>query len=915
MDPDAPDLSLLPQMPLRHASYRRVNYKRLPAPERAERADEARIVGIRASGRWTGSEIHADGDERYWIVQCDSPLAMRLALQEQRPDVTTKVLVTGLDDQDLEMDVRLRLAKRQLFPIDSWRIVQTLFQARSIDPRVTRHVWMADMLLQSIPPDGYPPAASGFLDAEAVWGLLLARELNLRPERPDLSALLTWSVERENAARWQQASAPFREAAMEWIDETSGPAAVVILRAVLASEQPDAAPIGLVLGVVFDESVAGKLDRAAGRMEERYLGGESLDRNVIARWHATATEVVTVQLAARPRQCHGLLERADEILADVQADNFAWLSRTSPLGFDQRMARYGGALLDALKIQPVAVPAGLLELRDAIKNHNEAFQRQHRRRIERVEMSLRLLRWLARVQKQGLDRLSSLAAAAQWYLDEGSFVDWARVVLLTEEPRRELSQAYAHLVNEVNLVREKAARRFAELLCDWTAAGSTGEDVVPVERVLDEVVGPLAAEAPVLFIVADGMSGAVCRELLEDITRGNDWTLVCKAGSHTLRPGLATIPSVTEVSRTSLLSGKLQQGDSNTEQAAFQAHPALKQHCGKLPPVLFHKVNLTDPDRAAGIDEVRDQIAARTRRVVGVVLNAIDDHLLKGDQRDTRWTRDEIKVIPMLLHEARTAGRLVILISDHGHVLEHRTEYRPHEAAERWRADEGNPEEGEVQVRGSRVMLAEGQRLIAPWTEKIRYSRAKRNGYHGGLSPQEMVIPIAVLAPGEAAPCGWMLAPPDAPTWWETFDGEAAELPPEDLRPRKPKRPGMLFDLEPEDQQVEEAPAGEEPPRPAWIDSLLASPILEEQKTLAGRVKPREEQLGELLLVLDAAGGKLTSTALAKRLALPPLRLPGFLAMMQRVLNIEGYAVLTRDEASDTVALNRELLCRQFDLN
>jgi hypothetical protein len=44
------------------------------------------------------------------------------------------------------------------------------------------------------------------------------------------------------------------------------------------------------------------------------------------------------------------------------------------------------------------------------------------------------------------------------------------------------------------------------------------------------------------------------------------------------------------------------------------------------------------------------------------------------------------------------------------------------------------------------------------------------------------------------------------------------------------------------------------------------------------------------------------------------MRLRGLLAVMQRVLNIDGFAVLTRDEASDTVDLNRELLKRQFDL-
>jgi hypothetical protein len=54
--------------------------------------------------------------------------------------------------------------------------------------------------------------------------------------------------------------------------------------------------------------------------------------------------------------------------------------------------------------------------------------------------------------------------------------------------------------------------------------------------------------------------------------------------------------------------------------------------------------------------------------------------------------------------------------------------------------------------------------------------------------------------------------------------------------------------------------------------------------------------------------------ALARALAFPALRLSGLLAKAQRVLNIDGYAVLSRDDASDTVELNRELLLKQFDL-
>ena len=148
-----------------------------------------------------------------------------------------------------------------------------------------------------------------------------------------------------------------------------------------------------------------------------------------------------------------------------------------------------------------------------------------------------------------------------------------------------------------------------------------------------------------------------------------------------------------------------------------------------------------------------------------MVINAVDDNLLRGEQIDTRWSRDAIKVLPSLLHEARLAGRLVILLSDHGHVLDCEAQARPGDGGERWRAAIGSPASDELQVHGHRV-LTESHKLIAPWSERVRYG-IKKNGYHGGLTPQEMVIPIAVLASSETYPRGWHELAVDIPSWWD----------------------------------------------------------------------------------------------------------------------------------------------------
>ena len=78
----------------------------------------ARVIGIRSDGRWTGENHKQDGDETYVIEQCDSPLAMRIALRENTDQQTTKVLITSLDDKDLSEDILFRLTKRRLFPLE-----------------------------------------------------------------------------------------------------------------------------------------------------------------------------------------------------------------------------------------------------------------------------------------------------------------------------------------------------------------------------------------------------------------------------------------------------------------------------------------------------------------------------------------------------------------------------------------------------------------------------------------------------------------------------------------------------------------------------------------------------------------------------------------------------------------------------
>ena len=107
---------------------------------------EAKAVGIHAVGRWAGQREYKDGGETLLIEQCDSPLAIRIALRKPAPDDATMVVVTSLDDRDLDDDIRLRFAKRRLHPIHNWPLVKSLFHAHAIHRRASRHHWIAEEL-------------------------------------------------------------------------------------------------------------------------------------------------------------------------------------------------------------------------------------------------------------------------------------------------------------------------------------------------------------------------------------------------------------------------------------------------------------------------------------------------------------------------------------------------------------------------------------------------------------------------------------------------------------------------------------------------------------------------------------------------------------------------------------------------
>jgi hypothetical protein len=194
--------------------------------------------------------------------------------------------------------------------------------------------------------------------------------------------------------------------------------------------------------------------------------------------------------------------------------------------------------------------------------------------------------------------------------------------------------------------------------------------------------------------------------------------------------------------------------------------------------------------------------------------------------------------------------------------------------------------------------VTDDHRAVLPWQEQLRYG-PRRNGYHGGLTPKELFVPLVVLSTEDVpAGSGWAPGGFRRPAWWHHTQFRAA-APALVASVPVPAATPTLFDPPP-------------PGSVAWIDSLVAAPLLVERRTNP-RVRLGDPELRRLLSVLDAAGTMAVPLPrLAAEAELPAARIDRYVAQLQELLNVDGYGVVTT--AGNEIRFDRALLNRQFSL-
>ncbi|MEU9822873.1 BREX-2 system phosphatase PglZ [Pseudonocardia alni] len=840
--------------------------------------DGCRALGIRTADepRWRGEPTAVIEGRRLRIAPCSSVLGVLDALATAVEDEVT-VLLTNLSERELGDAVLAKLHKGRLLEADRYTLVRDLLGARSLDPRISKDTWLVDALITLANAERIPSLTGTTLNRRRAVSLVVQARLGVDPEQADLPKLVAAFDDTLVRAEWRDLPEAERRGLVRELIDSHGVGVGAV--AALAEARDDLLAELLVVQAVVDAPEDDARAIATFAVLQHRFDQPRPTRSALAE--AGAAAVLSVDAAPEARLAQQI-RVADARLEELSAEVLAVHSPVLARGFAERLAR-------AAQFQDRASFA-------ALEAHRSAVAESHR--VERVRSAVRLERWLVGMPVTALD---SVAAGLSRHMAEIAWVDRALTRVRAGDGDTRVAAVLDSVARRAGAVRADLDRAFAVQLA---RLDRTPDSVLAVETFLRRVVAPLAAEARVLLVVVDGMSGAVATDLAEDLTaRRTGWTEIVRADAPGREAIVAALPTETAYSRTSLLCAQLTVGDQAKERATFPAHTFWPAGGAAL----FHKAAVAGVGGAdLGVD-LDQAVGEDGPAVTAVVLNTVDDSLTKGRQsRDPRWRPDDVAGLVPLLNRAVGAGRVVVLVSDHGHMLEHGSVLRSAAGASaRWRPESRNVDADEILVTGERVLTSEGRAILAA-TEGIRFG-AKAHGYHGGATLAEAVIPlVALLPPGMAAPSGWTTASIAPPAWWDDLPEPLAittTAPPRRKPSRRKPEPEAdgLFDLTP--PSVAATRGARLVTSPTFVEALSELP--------ANRV-PAAEVFRDVVDVLVASGGRSALTGITAVGGVAGRNPRALVSVLRRVLNRDGYPVLELVDGGRAVKLDLALLDEQF---
>ncbi len=861
---------------------------------RWSRDPDASVFAFRVDPKWNFPPTITLGEKSLDVVRADSVFQIRELLHEAETAKKQIVLLTKLQERELGKDVSARLARCRVFPIDPHAGLCFLFGAKEVDASI-KDSGLIEALIEYAPPEGYPPIAGGILDIATFWRKVYRHVFEMGDGEPDLVSLLSWAIRQTPDSRYNTVGEEPRRSLKNKLINTLGDDCRSIFHFIDSGCGPDALALAIVCEIIFGTEGENtlrdcivRMEPYHGRLEIPILTGRSL---------ASVAAKVMNEIGMDDEIIKTQLHRAEYLVKEFRCEKYVHRSSFLHSGYTRRLCHFGEGILAALENISSDSIEYCRSLQIQITSHRDATIGRRPEQVNRAEMAMRLLRWLTFPSPDPV----SFTEKAVYYQKELAFVDWARESICRGEGIEELDRAYRELDHRIWQRREEFNRDFAESLTDWASTQSPSDELCVIEDVLSRYIVPIAQmNCPVLLLVMDGMSWPVCHELLVDIHREHWYEVTLNAEGHVPVPVIATIPCTTAYSRTSLLSGRCVYGNQNDENRNFAEHCGLKTTCSaKNPPVFFHKGDISDGSRGNLSDVVRNAVLSSDKKIVGIVLNAVDDRLSDAQQIRDIWTVDRIGPLGALMELARDTGRIVILTSDHGHVW-HRPEATRCEGDGfgRWRYDGPILADGEIKISGPRVLDDQGRHSLVLSKNETFYYGGQHNGYHGGATPQEMICPLVILTgdqPESFKKSGKIVpAKIDEPNWWFP---DPVKSPVADIKEAATKPRRFLW------EESEN-----------WIERIFQSPIYINQKGIMKKHAPEDSQVRQCLGILHRHGTMMTPAAFAAETGIPSSRLDGFAAQLKRLLNVDGYDVLTFSRTENKIELNLQRLKRQFDI-
>ncbi|MEY4508574.1 MAG: bacteriophage (phiC31) resistance pglZ [Pseudomonadota bacterium] len=881
------------------------------------------------------------------IVPVRSELELRKhlpALEDEQARVVYLVPWRG----EVPMDLRGRFAKNGVVrAIGKEQRVRRIFGVERVDDDVSSSPLVGYLLTPGAPER--LPCRKSTLTVDEMWSAWLMHEWGSGiDEELALDSLLAWAALDIRGPAWKAkliaaGAEDVLTALASYLVQKRGDAAGAVLGAWLRGQGARPLELGLVCQPLLPLG-QGVWIRARLKTDLEVTGDELAMK--VAGQLSAAVPTALREMDRRSSSAQRMVrERADKLVDDGEVRALLIESPFLPSAWRIRLDELGRTLLSAAQ-KPGAEPfAEALRALDRLEKHELFKDEAVHATVERADKALRLLAWVCSDQSD-LDPIASEPEYAQverlgrWYVEEGGFVDWARRVARGAS-KTLFDQGIQAVVKLADERRQELDLRFARALPRWLSAKRPSTQVVPIEDVSKRVIGPFLDGKPdrsLLVLLMDGMAWAQAIEILLSLhDQPEQWgPIAWHTGKHSLGDAAypviaAGFPTVTEISRSAFFAGKAMVAgrdhstDKDPERWRDNANVAKYAKNGDWPRLLLrgegHEVHGVASEAALSL------IGDRTRRVVSLVINAIDA-ALKGDSQQWHpWRYENVRSLPDILTAAREAGRTVLLASDHGHVPCDRmhTSAGAITGGARWRPLPSRDEvvaPCEVKLFGDGVWTPKGATALALIADDAhRYGGGAHAGEHGGATLAEVIAPCLLVRwedpLGAQHDPALTARPLVTPPWWYR-EIQASVQPTAAPKQRKPTpTPVNTAQLGLPEISLPAAPVAPPVKRPSVSElKPVLSPAmlaLSEVAVIKDLPRDRRDRLLRALDFLLQRQGLAKLDAFAGHLGLPPFRAGGFIANeMSPVLNVDGYQVLSYDDTH--VRLDREKMAQQLEV-